>query len=128
MEGLKAKAGVVSAAMAMLGFQIVPAKLRTTAKSWGQNPLGYTNEDYQLFVHDKDWRQLKVPVVYAKSVNIETSFRYLNVYLVSNIRYIKQHDLPVRQAADAAMQKQARRMSIWRSNYHHTARLHSQEI
>ena len=64
-EELQEKANVVSAAAAVLGFQLAIPKLRTTAKSWGQEPSGYQNTDYTLLVvHDSDWQPTEVNVVY----------------------------------------------------------------
>ena len=91
-------------------MRIAPAKLRTTAKVWGQEPSGYTNKDYQLIVHGRDWMSLEVPVAYAETQNMEASFRYLGVHVDANNKYEKQYAMLMdmtKQAAEAAMHKQA---------------------
>ena len=109
-EGLQTKADVISASVVVLGVRIAPAKLRTTAKVWGQEPSGYTNNDYQLIVHGRDWMPLEVPVAYAETQNMEASFRYLGVHVDTNNKYEKQYAMLMdmtKQAAEAAMHKQA---------------------
>ena len=109
-EGLQAKADIISASVLVLGVRIAPAKLRTTAKAWGQEPSGYANDDYHLTVHGRDWVPLEVPVAYADTEDREKSFKYLGVHVDANNKYEKQYQMikeTTKQAAEAAMHKQA---------------------
>ena len=109
-EGLQVKADVILAAVLVLGVRIAPAKLRTTAKAWGQEPSGYNNDDYQLIVHGRDWVPLDVPVEYAETQDREKSFKYLGVHVDVNNKYEKQYQIikeTIKQAAESAMHKQA---------------------
>jgi len=47
-EGLQDKAEVVSASSIIMGITFAIKKLRTSAITWGQEPSGYINEDYQI--------------------------------------------------------------------------------
>ena len=109
-EGLQKKADVISAAAAVLGVKIAPAKLRTSAKAWGQETSGFSNTDYQLVVHDRNWQPLEVPVQYPINSKQESSFRYLGVQVDVNNRYEQQHSIlldTTKKAAESAYHKQA---------------------
>ena len=69
-EWLQAKADMVSVTVVILGVRFVPAKLRTTAIAWGQDPSGYTNENYHLVVHDFNWKPIDIPVTFYKIILI----------------------------------------------------------
>jgi exonuclease III len=92
-EGLQDKADVMSAAAAILGISFATTKLRTTAKSWGQEPSGYHNTDYSLEVHDRTWTQQDIPVTYAIEDNGDQSFRYLGVQMDINNTSSKQFQI-----------------------------------
>ena len=115
-EGLQEKANVVSAAAAVLGFQLAIPKLRTTAKSWGQEPSGYENTDYTLVVHDSKWQPTYVNVVHADNTDQDVAFRYLGVHLDINNKYNQQFHLlhdTARQAATVSYHKQASPETIY---------------
>ena len=64
-EGLQFKAEVMSATSIIMGINFAIKKLRTSAITWGQEPSGYRNEDYDIQVYDKDWNLIQIPVKYA---------------------------------------------------------------
>jgi len=66
-EGLQFKAEVMSATSIIMGINFAIKKLRTSAITWGQEPSGYRNEDYDIQVYDKDWNPIQIPVKYANT-------------------------------------------------------------
>ena len=74
-------AAIMSASSIILGVTFATQKLRTNAITWGQEPSGYTNQDYQLQVFNRDWNPLPIQVKYANTEPEDQSFRYLGVQM-----------------------------------------------
>ena len=71
----------MSATSIIMGIIFAIKKLRTSAIAWGQEPSGYTNEDYDIQVYDKDWNPIQIPVKYANKEAEDQSYRYLGVQM-----------------------------------------------
>jgi len=109
-KGLQEKAEVMSASTIILGVTIATTKLSTTAITWGQEPSGYTYDDYQLQVYDKDWTPIKIPVKYANKDAEDHPFHYLGVQMDIKNRSIQQLQIlkaKIEEVATTARQRLA---------------------
>jgi hypothetical protein len=100
-EGLQEKADIMSASAAILGVFFATQKLRTTAKSWGNEPTSTLQNEYHLTVHDKDWSPVQIPVQYAQP-NTDHSFRYLGVHMDVNNTFDNQYSIAQEQVREVA--------------------------
>jgi exonuclease III len=80
-EGLQEKADIMSASAIILGVSFATQKLRTNAITWGQEPSGYNNQNYQLQVYNREWIPSPIQVKYANTESEDQSFRYLGVQM-----------------------------------------------
>jgi len=78
--------------------------------TWGQEPSGYTNEDYQIQVYDKDWTHIQIPVKYANKAVDDQYYRYLGVQMYIQNRFNQQFQIlkaKVEEAANTARHRLA---------------------
>jgi len=101
-EGLQEKAEVMSAASIILGITFVITKLRTTAITWGQEPSGYTYDDYSLQVYDKGWTPIQIPVKFANKDAEVHSFCYVGVQMDIKNRFTQQFQILKAQIEEVA--------------------------
>ena len=86
----------------VLGITFATQKLRTNAITWGQEPSGYTNQDYQLQVYNREWTPLTIPVKYANTEPDDQSFRYLGGQMDIKTHSTKQFQILKDQINEAA--------------------------
>ena len=101
-EGLQDQAEVMSASSIIMGITFAIKKLRTAAITWGQEPSGYTHEDYQIQVYDKDWTPTQIPVKYANEAVEDQSYRYLGVQMDIQNQFNQQFQILKAQVEEAA--------------------------